>query len=264
VFAHTGWRHACIVLGGESFQALTAGLQEALWMPRGVPEEHRTDSLSAAFNNLAEQEELTVGYRELCEHCDLRASRNSPGVSHENGSIESRQGSLKVALDQALLLRGTREFANLEVYCQFIAETVRQVNARCARAWEVERVSLQALSARRTVDFQKVDVRVSKSGLITVKGVLYSVRSRLIGHRLKVGNRATASGRAPTCACGVSLAKLDRFDLLILDDLSYVRRDQAETSVLFKLIAECYERKSIAITANAPFSAWDEVFPDRL
>lgn len=59
------------------------------------------------------------------------------------------------------------------------------------------------------------------------------------------------------------LAKLDRFDLLILDDLSYARRDQAETSVLFELIAERYERRSIAITANAPFSAWDEVFPDK-
>jgi DNA replication protein DnaC len=55
------------------------------------------------------------------------------------------------------------------------------------------------------------------------------------------------------------LAKLDRFDLIILDDLSYARRDQAETSVLFELIAERYLRKSIAITANAPFSAWDEV-----
>jgi DNA replication protein DnaC len=59
------------------------------------------------------------------------------------------------------------------------------------------------------------------------------------------------------------LAKLDRFDLLVLDDLSYARKDQAETSVLFELIAERYERKSIAITANAPFSAWDEVFPDK-
>jgi DNA replication protein DnaC len=59
------------------------------------------------------------------------------------------------------------------------------------------------------------------------------------------------------------LNKLDRFDLLILDDLSYARRDQAETSVLFELISERYERKSIAITANAPFSAWDQVFPDK-
>ncbi|MHB8948654.1 MAG: IS21-like element helper ATPase IstB [Rhodoferax sp.] len=56
------------------------------------------------------------------------------------------------------------------------------------------------------------------------------------------------------------LAKLDRFDLLILDDLSYVRRDQAETSVLFELISERYERKSLAITANTPFSQWGEVF----
>jgi DNA replication protein DnaC len=59
-----------------------------------------------------------------------------------------------------------------------------------------------------------------------------------------------------------TLAKLDRFDLIILDDLSYVRKDQAETSVLFELIAERYERKSLLITANQPFSGWNDVFPD--
>src|SRR5471030_1417381 len=59
-----------------------------------------------------------------------------------------------------------------------------------------------------------------------------------------------------------ALAKLDRFDLIILDDLSYVRKDQAETSVLFELIAERYERKSLLITANHPFSGWNDVFPE--
>jgi DNA replication protein DnaC len=59
-----------------------------------------------------------------------------------------------------------------------------------------------------------------------------------------------------------ALAKLDRFDLIILDDLSYVRKDQAETSVLFELISERYERKSLLITANQPFSGWNNVFPD--
>src|ERR1700687_2282849 len=59
-----------------------------------------------------------------------------------------------------------------------------------------------------------------------------------------------------------ALTKLDRYDLLILDDLSYVRKDQAETSVLFELIAERYERRSVLITANQPFSGWDQVFPD--
>ncbi|CAN7744723.1 IS21-like element helper ATPase IstB [Paraburkholderia hospita] len=58
------------------------------------------------------------------------------------------------------------------------------------------------------------------------------------------------------------LTKLDRFDLIILDDLSYVRKDQAETSVLFELIAERYERRSLLITANQPFSGWSDVFPD--
>jgi DNA replication protein DnaC len=63
-------------------------------------------------------------------------------------------------------------------------------------------------------------------------------------------------------ALAATLDKLDKFDLICLDDLSYVRKDQAETAVLFELIAHRYERHSIAITANQPFSAWDQVFPD--
>lgn len=185
-FAYSGWRHAQVVRGGESFQALAAGLQDALWMAGGVPEEHRTDSLSAAFNNLAEQEELTRRYKGLCEHYGMRASRNNPGESHENGSIEARQGSLKVSLEQSLLLRGSREFDEVAEYEQFVAETVRRLNARCARAWEVERASLRPLPVRRTADFEELDARVSKFGVFSAKGVLYSVPSRLVGQRLKV------------------------------------------------------------------------------
>ena len=190
-FAHSGWRHARVVLGGESFQALASGLQEALWMAGGVPEEHRTDSLSAAFNNLAEQEELTRRYRQLCEHYGLRASRNNPGQSHENGAIESRQGSLKRALEQSLLLRGTREFAELAAYEHFLAEAVRRLNARCVRAWEGERAVLRPLPVRRTADFEEIDARVSKYGVFAARSVLYSVPSRLAGHRLKVRLYAT-------------------------------------------------------------------------
>jgi DNA replication protein DnaC len=83
--------------------------------------------------------------------------------------------------------------------------------------------------------------------------VLFTRTSDLV-QKLQVARREL---RLPS-----EITKLDRFDLLILDDLSYVRRDQAETSVLFELIAERYERKSLAITASQPFSGWDQVFPE--
>ena len=59
-----------------------------------------------------------------------------------------------------------------------------------------------------------------------------------------------------------AINRLDRFDLLVLDDLAYVTKDQAETSVLFELISARYERRSILITANQPFGEWNKVFPD--
>ena len=60
-----------------------------------------------------------------------------------------------------------------------------------------------------------------------------------------------------------ALAKLDKFDLIILDDITYAHKDQAETGVLFELIARRYEYRSIAIAANQPFSGWDQIFPDK-
>ncbi len=60
------------------------------------------------------------------------------------------------------------------------------------------------------------------------------------------------------------LGKLDRFDLLIIDDLGYVKKSEVETSVLFELVAHRYERKSLLVTANQPFSQWDEIFADAM
>jgi DNA replication protein DnaC len=60
-----------------------------------------------------------------------------------------------------------------------------------------------------------------------------------------------------------ALARLDRFDLLILDDIAYAQKDQSETGVIFELIARRYETRSLAIAANVPFSAWDRLFPDK-
>lgn len=184
--AHSGWRHAQVHPGGESFIALSSGLQAALWRLGGVPEEHRTDSLSAAFNNLAEQTELTARYAELCRHYGMRASRCNPGQSHENGAIETRHGSLKTAIDQALRLRGSRSFEGVGDYERFVDAIVQRMNARVAKRLCVERPMLKALPSRRTAEYEEVPARVSKFGIFTVQGAQYSAPSRLIGHRLMV------------------------------------------------------------------------------
>lgn len=184
--AYSGWRHVEVVLGGESWVALSAGLQNALWALGGVPVEHRTDSLSAAFNNLAEQDELRRRYEELCERYGMRASRNNPGASHENGAIEARQGTTKHFVEQALLLRGSREFDSLQQYRRLIAEVAARANARVIKALAVEQACLRPLPVSRCADYEEIDARVTKFGLISVKKVMYSVPSRLIGHRLKV------------------------------------------------------------------------------
>lgn len=113
--AHSGFEHAHVILGGESYVALAEGLQNALWALGGAPREHRTDSLSAAFRNLdkAAREDLTARYEALCAHYGMEPTRNNRRVAHENGAIESPHGHLKSAITDALLLRGSTDFADL-------------------------------------------------------------------------------------------------------------------------------------------------------
>src|SRR5262249_17772069 len=84
--AFSGWQHAHVVLGGESFVALAEGLQDALWALGRVPQQHRSDSLSAAFRNLDRdaQQDLTRRYEDLVRHYGMQPTRNNPGVAHEN------------------------------------------------------------------------------------------------------------------------------------------------------------------------------------
>ena len=184
----SGFEHAHVVLGGESFVALAEGLQNALWTLGGVPEQHRTDSLSAAFRNLDAEakEDLTKRYEALCAHYGMTPTRNNLGVSHENGSIESAHGHLKRALADALMLRASRDFEDLPAWRGFVDEIVGRGNARNARRIDQERAALKELPDRKTADYEEVHVDVTSSSAFTLRKVFYSVPSRLIGHRLRV------------------------------------------------------------------------------
>lgn len=186
--AFSGFEHAHVILGGESYVALAEGLQNALWELGGVPEQHRTDSLSAAFRNLTREarEDLTQRYEALVAHYGMEPTRNNLGVAHENGAIESVHGHLKRAIADALLLRGSRDFTDLLAYRRFIDEIVGRQNARNRKRIEVERAVLKKLPERRTTDYEEAAVRVTSSGGFVLRRVFYTVPSRLIGHRLRV------------------------------------------------------------------------------
>jgi Mu transposase-like protein len=186
--AFSGFEYAHVVLGGESLVALAEGLQNALWSLGGAPELHRSDSLSAAFRNLDRDAEadLTRRYEQLCAHYGMTPTRNNRGLAHENGAIESAHGHLKNAVADALLLRGSRDFADLAAWRRFVDEIVGRRNARIARRIDQERPALKPLPARRTTDYEEVLVRVTSSSGFTLRKVFYSVPSRLIGHRLRV------------------------------------------------------------------------------
>ena len=186
--AYSGFEHAHVVLGGESYVALAEGLQNALWAFGGAPREHRSDSLSAAFRNLDRdaREDLTRRYDALCAHYGMEPSRNNTGIAHENGSIESVHGHLKKGIEDALLLRGARDFADLCAYRRFIDEVIGRRNARQTPRIEVERAALQELPDRRTADYEDAIVTVTSTSGFVLRKVFYSVPSRLIGHRLRV------------------------------------------------------------------------------
>src|SRR5580698_9607058 len=186
--AFSGFEHAHVILGGESYVALAEGLQNALWVLGGAPREHRSDSLSAAFRNLEREarDDLTTRYEALCAHYGMQPTRNNRGVAHENGSIESPHGHLKQAIEDALLLRGSRDFDTLDDYRRFVDEVVGRRNARNLKRLDLERSALQVLPARRTTDYEETIVTVTSSSGFTLRKVFYSVPSRLIGHRLRV------------------------------------------------------------------------------
>lgn len=186
--AYSGWQYALVIEGGESFVALCEGLQNALFLSGGAPQQHRTDSLSAAYHHLGGKhpKPLTRLYDELCTHYRLQPTRNNTGVAHENGAIESSHGHLKNRIEQAIYLRGSADFASVAEYQALIDSVSAQLNRLCQAKFEKEKSYLQPLPKYRLADYEVLSVRVSRRSTISVRRILYTVPSRLIGRRLEV------------------------------------------------------------------------------
>ena len=165
----------------------------------GCQAEHRTDSLSAAYKNQSRsvRDDFTIRYEALCRHYGLKATRNNPGVAHENGGIESPHGHLKGRIEQELLLRESRDFPSVQAYQAWLDSIAGDINAGHARKIEEERAHLKTLPANRAQDYEALLLNVPSTSTLSVKLVIYSVPSRFIGERLRIHLYTSASLSAP-------------------------------------------------------------------
>jgi transposase len=187
VLTYSNWETGSVCFS-ESFESLITGMQNALWELGGVPESHRTDKLSAAVQRLDKEgeEEFTRRYQALLRHYGLSGQKIQTGKANENGDIEQRHHRLKGAVEQALLLRGGREFSIRGEYEVFLRKLFDQLNAGRRDRFREELRALKSLPAQRLDDHTPFTVRVGPTSTIRIKKNVYSVHSRLIGEEVNV------------------------------------------------------------------------------
>jgi hypothetical protein len=175
-----------VAVSFESYESLSEGLQNALWRLGGVPKYHRTDNLTCAVNKVGHPEVFTDNYRALASHYGFSSEKIQAGHPNENGDVEQRHHRLKRAVEQALMLRGSRDFAHRDEYEIFLGKIFAQLNTNRTKRFHEELKVLGPLPHRRLEDFRRYQCKVSQASTIRVLKNTYSVHSRLIGEKVKV------------------------------------------------------------------------------
>jgi len=184
VLTYSNWETGTICYS-ESLESLSEGWQNAVWELGAVAVEHRTDSLSSAVNNMSNLEEFNRRYDGLMKYYGVTPRHTNPASPNENGDVEQSHHRFKRAVEQALLLRGSRDFGSLAEYERFLKELIGRRNAgRRARLAE-ELAVMRELPPRRMETAKRERVTVDSGSLIHVERNAYSVNSRLIGERVE-------------------------------------------------------------------------------
>jgi len=185
VLTYSNWETGSICFS-ESFESLSEGLQNALWELGGVPEMHRTDCLTTAVQKTSHPDEFTLRYQDLLDQYSLKGCKTNPNSPHENGDVEQRHHRFKRAVDQALLLKNSRDFADRSDYEQFLRKLFKQLNAGRRKRFLEEQSVLHRLPKHRIEACKKSTTRVGPSSTIRINHNVYSVDSRLTGERIQV------------------------------------------------------------------------------
>jgi hypothetical protein len=187
VLSYSHWTWVAVAFG-ETFEALAAGVQGALWALGGVPDVLRSDNLSAATHELkaSSGRDLTLRFRAVLDHYGLRSSRITPGKAHENGVAEQAHRRLKSLVAQALLVRGHADFADVAAYDGFVQEVVAYWRNRPAAArLAEERPAFRALPSAAIPSYTTYYPVVRRWSTIRVAHRTYSVPAQLMGHTVE-------------------------------------------------------------------------------
>ena len=184
VLCYSNWETFTICYS-ESFESLSNGLQNALWELGGVPRQHRTDNLSSAVNRVGNPHEYTEDYFGLCKHYGVVPIRTQPASPNENGDVEQRHRRLKDSLEQALILRGSKDFSSVDDYQKFLRKLFGRLNSNRKDKFTEELAVLGRLPRRRIDDFKTIKVKISSNSTIRLLKNSYSIHSRMIGETVK-------------------------------------------------------------------------------
>lgn len=184
VLTYSNWETGTICYS-ESLESLSEGWQNAVWELGAVPVEHRTDSLSSAVNNMSNLEEFNRRYEAVMKYYGVRPLHTNPASPHENGDAEQSHHRFKRAVEQAVMLRGSRDFVSVAEYAQFLQDLFVQRNAGRRQRLAEELGVMGELPARRMESARRERVKVDSGSLIHVERNAYSVNSRLIGEKVE-------------------------------------------------------------------------------
>lgn len=184
ILSYSKWRFVCLAFS-ETFEALVAGIQGALWALGGVPHVLRSDNMSAATHELRDGgRSLTERFAAVLAHYGMQSTRIMPGEAHQNGVAEKSHDVFKRAVAQALVIRGNSDFETIAAYERFVQGIVARLNRPTAERLSEERTFLSPLPSSKVPAYSTYEPTVRKWSTIRVANRTYSVPSRLIGHTL--------------------------------------------------------------------------------
>jgi hypothetical protein len=184
VLTYSNWETGTVCFS-ESFESLCEGFQNALWELGKLPQRHRTDRMSTAVNNMSDRAEFTDRYEALLSYYGITGEKIQAGEAHENGDVEQRHYRFKRAVEQELMLRGSRDFVSGVEYGQFLKTLFGRLNAGRKPRLGEEIAVMRELPERRLESYKRERVKVDSGSLIYADRNVYSVPSRLIGEQVE-------------------------------------------------------------------------------